>query len=156
MNNKQKSKLKNLLIFLYDNNPYYSKIMKHIGCNPQIDSAENIYQDMPYMDKKTLLEVNEEILTPSLKTDEYKFDFTSGTSGAVLKCYKTENERNALALNIWMQRKKIDFQVRPRNYISIFNRDFENVFGRFYNTNRDNVINLFEKIAELKPSVLTC
>lgn len=52
MNNKQKSKLKNLLIFLYDNNPYYSKIMKHIGCNPQIDSAENIYQDMPYMDKK--------------------------------------------------------------------------------------------------------
>ncbi|MCI9071232.1 MAG: hypothetical protein HFH80_00200 [Lachnospiraceae bacterium] len=151
MNNKQKSKLQELLIFLYDNNPYYSKIMKHMGCNPRIDSAVTIYQDMPFMDKKTLLEVNEEILTPSLKTKEYKFDFTSGTSGAVLKCYKTENERNALALNIWMQRKKIDLQVRPKNYISIFNRDFENVFGKFYNTNRDNVINLFEKIAELKP-----
>lgn len=151
MNNYQITKLQNMLTMLYDNNPYYSKIMKEMDCNPKFDNTLEIYQNMPFMDKATLLAANEEILTPSLKVGEYKYDYTSGTSGAVLKCYKTESERNALAINIWMQRKKIDPQVRPKNYISIFNKDFESVFGKFYNTNKDNVCKLFEKIADLHP-----
>lgn len=151
MNTKQSSKLTEVLVYLYKNNPYYSKIMNSMGCDPRTDSIIDIYRNMPYMDKNTLLEINEEVLTPSLRNCAYQYDYTSGTSGAVLRCYKTENERNALALNIWMQRKRIDPLVRPKNYISIFDKNFENVFGKFYNTDKNNIIRLFEKIADLKP-----
>ena len=63
MNNYQITKLQNMLTMLYDNNPYYSKIMKEMDCNPKFDNTLEIYQNMPFMDKATLLAANEEILT---------------------------------------------------------------------------------------------
>jgi len=151
MNSNQICKLEEIFRFLYDSNPYYSRVMKDLGCDPWVDSASSIYCDLPYMDKQTLHELNEEILTPLLVQQKHSFDFTSGTSGTVLKCYKTEDERNALALNIWKQRRKIDHKVRPSNYVSIFNKDFEATIGKFYNTTEENVINLFRKLSNLKP-----
>lgn len=151
MNSSQENKLEDLLRYLYDHNSYYSGIMKDMGCNPWIDNAVNIYRDIPYMDKKTLLELNDDILTPALTNHNNRFDFTSGTSGTVLKCYKTDDERNALALNIWKQRRKLDSKVRPSNYISIFNKDFEHVIGKFYDSTETNILNLFRRIVEYKP-----
>ena len=151
MKTNQKEKLRQLLIYLYKSNLYYGNIMKEIGCNPILDDPINIYNALPYMDKTTLKNINEEILTSELMGCEEKFDYTSGTSGTIIKCYKTQEERNILALNIWINRKHFDNKVRPSNYISFFNRDIEERIGKFYDTNQDNMIKLFRKILEYEP-----
>lgn len=148
-------KLRKLLCYLYDNNPYYSAVMHKLGCNPFYDNISKIYSSLPLMKKEDLLNNMNLILTPSLLNSDSKYDLTSGTTGNVIKCYKTKSERSNLAINIWRKRREIDKRVKPSNYISLFNNDFERLFGKFYNTSEESIIKIFKVLEKLNPRWLS-
>lgn len=149
---KQIEKLKKLLCFLYNKNPYYSSILKNMNCDPNCDDIQLIYNQMPYITKDDIINNYDSLLTPSiLERNNENFDITSGSSGNVLKCYKSYEERSKLAINIWKKRRNIDPGVTPENYVNIFSKDFEKVIGKFYNTSEDMLCKNLKRIMDLKP-----
>ena len=151
INEQQRDSLRDVFCFLFEYNPYYAQIMKALSCNPYVDSTEQIYNALPCIKKEDIIEHQNEILTPYLFNADAEYDLTSGSSGNVLRCYKTKSEKAQLSINIWKKRKKIDSKVRPSNHISIFDKNFSSEVGKFYNTDRDVLISNFNKMMALNP-----
>ena len=155
MKENQRILMKNLLSYLYNYNPYYNRIMREICVNPMTDDIELVYSALPYSTKEMWLENMDDMLTPNLLNEKYVANQTSGTSGHILKCYKTVKERSNLAVNIWKRRRNIDRFVTPKNYISLFDMNLEDLIGKFYNVSRENIIKVFNMILSLKPRWLS-
>lgn len=144
-------KLRQLLIYLSQHNKYYQKLQKDLQYDPYNDDIYEIYHKLPIMTKMDIINNQDTYFSDNEKHEEILEEMTSGSSGNVLKCYKTSTERSKLALNIWKQRRLIDPGVDITNYMDLFNLDLEKTIGKFYNMNEDVVINNFYKMMATNP-----
>jgi phenylacetate-CoA ligase len=88
----QNKRLQDLMVFCYQNSPYYKEVFTSKGINPTL--AEFKVSDLgllPILDKRTLIEKNEAIHTiQSYKFKKLFFSETSGSTGEALTFYKDE------------------------------------------------------------------
>lgn len=85
----QLEKLRKLLVFAYKYSPYYTRLFDSIGFNPEKITDLTSLESIPPIDKKTLIDHNNEIQSKH-KFKSIHFVETSGTSGQVLHFYRNE------------------------------------------------------------------
>lgn len=152
MTREQKfEKLRKLLIYLSQHNAFYKKILDGLGWDLEKDDIYEIYKSLPYTSKQDILNNPDTYFSDNLKNEETFEEVTSGSSGNVLRCYKTATERTSLAFNIWKQRRKFDPDVNVNNYFNLFNNEMEEMVGKFYNVEDSEVIANFYKLIALNP-----
>ena len=85
----QLTKLKELLVFAYENSPYYTKVFDEIGFKPEeVESLDDLKR-LPIIDKIVAIEHNSEILSRA-HFDKLQVSESSGTSGATLVIKRSE------------------------------------------------------------------
>lgn len=144
-------KLRTLLIYLSEHNEFYKRVQKELQYDVHHDDIKEIYKSLPYTSKQDILNNPDIYFSDNLKQEEIFEEVTSGSSGNVLKCYKTGTERTKLAFNIWKQRRLFDPEVNVNNYCNLFNNEMEEQVGKFYNVEDSEVIANFYKLIQLKP-----
>lgn len=144
-------KLRSLLIYLSEHNRYYQEIQKKLQYDVYHDDIREIYKSLPIVTKLDIIENQDTYFTDNIRGEEIFEEVTSGSSGKVLKCYKTSTERTMLALNIWKQRRLFDPLVNTTNYCNLFNNEMEEMIGRVYDVEEETIIKNFYKLIALNP-----
>ncbi|TCN85191.1 phenylacetate-CoA ligase [Vibrio crassostreae] len=84
-------KLKELLLFSYENSEYYRALFDSIGYKHKYDDILNFFPKLPISNKRELIDNNESIHTyHSYDFSKLFFSETSGSSGEALTFYKDE------------------------------------------------------------------
>lgn len=148
---KKFEKLRKLLLYLNENNEFYKRIQKDLQYDVYHDDIKQIYESLPYTSKQDILNNQDIYFSKNAKQEEIFEEVTSGSSGNVLKCYKTSTERTLLAFNIWKQRRMFDPLVNVTNYCNLFNNEMEEAAGKFYNVAEEEVIANFYRLIKLQP-----
>lgn len=152
MTREQKlEKLRDLLSYLTQHNEFYRRIQKDLQFDVYHDDIRQIYQSLPYTSKQDILKNPDIYFSDNLRNEEVFEEVTSGSSGNVLKCYKTGTERTRLAFQIWKQRRLFDPEVNVTNYCNLFNNEMEERVGKFYNVEDSVVIANFYRLIALRP-----
>ncbi|TCK92606.1 phenylacetate-CoA ligase [Natranaerovirga hydrolytica] len=144
-------KLKQLLIYLMDHNAFYKSIQNNLQFDIHNDDIQEIYNKLPIVTKQDIINNPDIFFSETIKGEEIFEERTSGSTGNVLKCYKTNTERTLLALNIWKQRRKFDPMVNISNYYNLFNNEMEEIIGKFYNVDDKMVIRNFYRLMAVQP-----
>lgn len=147
----KQNKLRNLLIYLSEHNRYYQQIQKKLKYDVYNDDILEIYKSLPVITKLDIIENPDIYFSDNTKGEEIFEEVTSGSTGKVLKCYKTSTERTMLALNIWKQRRLFDPLVNTNNYCNLFNNEMEEAIGRVYDVEEETIIKNFYKLIALTP-----
>jgi phenylacetate-CoA ligase len=87
----QLEKLKNFLIFAYNNSPWNGEGMKRVGFNPSEDFSIEKFKKITPTGKEELVQNNEEIQVEEKIFDKVFYCESSGTSGKVLTFKRDEN-----------------------------------------------------------------
>lgn len=152
MRKEQKfEKLRSLLIYLSEHNEFYKRVQKDLQYDVYHDDIREIYKSLPYTSKQDILNNPDIYFSDNPKQEQIFEEVTSGSSGNVLRCYKTSTERTLLAFNIWKQRRLFDPDVNVNNYCNLFNNEMEEQVGKFYNVEDSEVIANFYKLIALQP-----
>lgn len=152
MRKEQKfEKLRSLLIYLSEHNEFYKRVQKDLQYDVYHDDIREIYKSLPYTSKQDILNNPDIYFSDNPKQEQIFEEVTSGSSGNVLRCYKTSTERTLLAFNIWKQRRLFDPDVNVNNYCNLFNNEMEEQVGKFYNVEDREVIANFYKLIALQP-----
>lgn len=108
-----KSELQDLLHHALSSVPFYKRFQKELDCK------EIKLENFPPVSKKSMIDNLDDFLSDAYSgyrkisdhhSDNRKvliYEFTSGTSGYPLKCYKTVSERTKLGLSLYKKRKAI-------------------------------------------------
>ncbi|WP_138627224.1 phenylacetate--CoA ligase family protein [Pseudoalteromonas sp. S4741] len=88
----QNKRLQELMVFCYQNSPYYRKVFTSNNINPTLNEFKvNDLALLPLLSKRTLIEENKEIHSiNSFKFKKLFFSETSGSTGEALTFYKDE------------------------------------------------------------------
>lgn len=143
------AKFRKLLHYLYDSNAYYRDVIEAAYINIDTDDIESIYKRLPYTSKIDIISNASNYLSNNSNAEKVMMTITSGSSGNVMKCYKTTSEAAKMGLITWRQRRKIDPQVTPDNYVNLFSDEVEDQIGHFYNTDPDVLISNYYSIKSL-------
>lgn len=97
INEYQISKLKKLIHHCYDNIPYYTKIMKDKGIDPNTVESMNYLKKFPILTKEIIKE-NYELFMPinSNNIKGIKTSPTGGTTGSILSKRNDANTRSSI------------------------------------------------------------
>lgn len=139
-------KFRKLLCHLYDHNAYYRNAIETAQINLDKDDIASIYKRLPYTNKLDIISNTANYLSDNIDGEAIKVTITSGSSGNVMKCYKTSSEVAKMGLITWRQRRKIDPQITPDNYVNLFSDEVEEQIGHFYNTDPDILISNYYNI----------
>ena len=95
----QLEKLRELLCFAYNYSPYYTKLYNKLCFDPKAISSLSDLGRLPIMDKSVAIKHNESIQSTA-KFKNLIISESSGTSGATLKMYRSEewDSKNRAAL----------------------------------------------------------
>jgi len=143
-------KIGDLLVFLSENNEYYSKILKKYNIN--ISDIENSFEFIPIQTKKDIRENFSQYISRNLE-DKIE-ELTSGSTGMPLKCYKTSSERISASLTLWNERKKHDKKITPYNFMPIVGMQTYNEIGDFCLFSYENMKKCFNGMMERKPRMI--
>jgi len=104
---RNKEKIYRMYINAYEN-PFYKKRMldKKIVSFNQFD-YQYFSNNIPVIEKKDLLGVEETLLPQQITRSKLFFDDTSGTDGEPLRCYMGEKEKILFSKKLWSIRKSI-------------------------------------------------
>ena len=127
---EQKEKSAELLKYLWINNEYFKNIIMSTGISKYEEIDYTTLKNMPISNKTTILESGQCYFSST--DDKTVIELTSGTTGVPFRCFKTINERNKLALELWKMRRKFDKKVSPEAFFQLmgvndkFGIDFAN------------------------------
>lgn len=148
---KKLDKFRQLLNYLMEHNIFYKNIQSQLQFDVHNDDITEIYNQLPIITKKDIINNPDIFFSENVRGEEIFEERTSGSTGNVLRCYKTSSERTMLAFNIWKQRRIFDPLVNITNYYNLFNNEMEEIIGKFYNVEDKVVISNFYKLMSLKP-----
>lgn len=97
------TELRKLLIYLQQNNYYYSKILSNLDLGSTDFELLRQFQNIPIFTKELILDIGDDYY--SCSKEENIYEWTSGTSGQPFKVIKTQKERMSLAIFQWKEEK---------------------------------------------------
>ncbi|QUL57077.1 phenylacetate--CoA ligase family protein [Paenibacillus tritici] len=147
---KKEKKLKELLVFLNDNNKYYHNMFNNFGIKvSQEGSSVDEFDKLPIITKKDINKNYSDYISQN-QTGLLQ-ELTSGSTGTPLKCIKTEKERVIASVALWKERKRWDVNVNIDNFIPIVGAKTYNEIGDFCDFEIENMKNCFNNLQMLSP-----
>lgn len=148
----QENKLSNVLHHAIENVPFY---MKYKNEGQDVNCKELLTQ-MPIVEKKDYIDNLQDLTSRNCNIEELVGEFTSGSTGNPLKCYKSYNDKIKIQSSLYRFRKKMnnEFKVSShylRLYGSWCDVNIENnaiLFSVFY---FDRLENYLENIISFAP-----
>lgn len=156
--------LQKLLDHAFHTVPFY------IGLKEKNNNKPLEFEKLPLIGKKYMMEHFEDFLSKTCshykRTDHPKpndkqvliYEYTSGSSGYPLKCYKTPGERTRLGISLYKKRKAVSPGFRnDRMFCFIHNTDFEShsYMDSPGNLSEDNIGRILTYLRdEVKPAYL--
>lgn len=146
----KENKLKELLVFLNENNVYYNNLFKEkkLKLNEKDWKIESFYQ-LPILTKKSINDNYDNYI--SLNQEGFLYEITSGSTGTPLKCIKTASERVIASIALWKERKQWDKNVNVRNFIPLVGIETYTNIGDFCNFEVANMKACFDNLQKKSP-----
>lgn len=144
INPDEKNKFRNFVRELKSINPYYKEILAKYKMEEM--KFEELYFSMPIITKKIMNSNRDKFLSNVDKRIYH--EFTSGSTGEPLICYKTMEERMVYARILWQLRKNLDSKVEKTNFFSVFGTvNTEGIidFTDTHDTNMNRIIQLLKE-----------
>lgn len=127
--------------YIKKNNSYYSQFNE--------GNFFNNYNNLPYIQKQDIKKVGDTFYTKNCES-KILFEYTSGSTGIPLKCYKTLQERSVLSRYIWKNRFSIDPLVSTKNFIELLGVNSYREID-FTDISQNNILKIFKYFNEKKP-----
>ncbi|MCX7746866.1 MAG: hypothetical protein N2645_08240 [Clostridia bacterium] len=158
------TRLEKILRHAFDTVPFYMKIKETSG------GQDIRFEDLPLIGKKFMIENMDFFLSNAYKdydrTENQKeigdkllyFEFTSGSSGYPLQCYKTKGEKTEFGVSLYKKRKAIfNGFTNDKMFCFIHNHEFDHSsykdsLGNLSEENIGKILNYLRD--EAKPKVL--
>lgn len=101
LKNLNEERLRQICLFAYSHSPFYQKRFAEIGFDPQKNWSLEGFKKIPPVQKRELIEFNEDIHTPASFFKKRFFVETSGTSGEILTFFRDESWDSFNRAAIW-------------------------------------------------------
>lgn len=115
--NYQFKKLKQILIYSYENCEYYNDLFKSSGFNPYNFTNINDISKIPYLDKDIIRKNLKNILNKNYKSKNYRYVTTSGSTGIPLGFYLDRD----ISIKEWAfmteQWKRIGYDLKDKRVV---------------------------------------
>ncbi|UAC48070.1 hypothetical protein K6959_16030 [Bacillus aquiflavi] len=155
-------KLKALLSYAKGNSNFYHKQLSNF--NPE-ELDQDIFTRIPILYKEDIIGKEETLLTIS-RRNNLTTEYTSGSTGSPLKCYKGISEVLRKTKDLWTFRKE-NARVNPKDLYAMFYAFTENdlktdkiqlvdnaLYLSMLNMSHDNLNDYYEALKEYKPKWL--
>ena len=140
-----KDKYRTMIVDTLENNQWYRNIVGKTIINRSM-SFDDIYNLLPYMNKDMLN--GYESYCKATGNEEY--EFTSGSTGVPLKCYKNKYERSLLAIYIMRLRKRVDNKFNNNSFLYLMGKQYDTKID-FTNLAESNLKLIIDYIEYKKP-----
>lgn len=115
--NYQLNRLKDTLVYSYENCEYYKELFNRSGFNPYIFNDLKDFSKIPYLDKKLIRENLKNILNKNYKSKDYKYVTTGGSTGIPLGFYLDKD----ISIKEWAfmteQWKRIGYDLKDKRVV---------------------------------------
>lgn len=134
-------KLKNVLIYAYENTAYYKKIFDRVEFNPYNFSNINEMRNLPIIDKKTVMDNFNEII--SNEEINHYIAYTGGSTGKPLKILLDTNsiyKEKAFVYNYW---SKFGYDYKKSKIVTLRGLEFNGKIYKYNPVDNQIVLNPF-------------
>lgn len=134
-------KLKNVLIYAYENTAYYKKTFDRVEFNPYSFSNINEMRNLPIIDKKTVMDNFNEII--SNEEINHYIAYTGGSTGKPLKILLDTNsiyKEKAFVYNYW---SKFGYDYKKSKIVTLRGLEFNGKIYKYNPVDNQIVLNPF-------------
>lgn len=163
----QLKKIKELLIYAYENIPFYREEFINAEFEPYKFTSFKDMDKIPLIDKEIIMKAGEKMVSKKISFSKMSVGTTGGTTGKQLRFYRMKNSYSARELpfinSIWGRvgyKRNISRVAQLRNQVlenkKLWKYDWKNrtlVFDT-YHLNEENIEKILKKIVEWKAEYL--